>query len=256
MKKRFAIVLACLLLLAGCGKNLDNIPSRDLVLQEGAEWAEEKLAGYTPDDLRKVWGEPDGMLSGMWGEIWFVDEEHTARVTVYYDADGKVENILLDTAPGLEPAPDPAPAPTPEPDKSYLEALDAPPTLKITCGGEEIQVSGCGFTWVTEHGILCADAPTPVQMKEQMTKLETVEELAVLEFEVPPDEYHVYAWDENCTMECDGLSQTVAIRDTGEIELLPGGYIYEVVAEWGDGENYGGTGRYAFYIDKLFPGDE
>lgn len=252
MKKYLAIALACLLLLAGCGKNLDNIPSKALILQEGVEWAEEKLAGYTPDDLREVWGEPDGTLSGMWGEIWFVDGEHTARVTVYYDTDGKAEHVLLDTAPGLEPAPEPAP----EPDEYEYETLDSPPELKVVCGGEEIQVSGCGFTWVTEHGILCADAPTPLQMKAQMTRLETVEELAVLEFEVPPDECHVYAWDDNYTPECDGLSQMVAVRNTGEIELLPGGYIYEVVARWGDGETAGGTAIYAFYLDKLYPHGE
>lgn len=250
MKKRFAIALACLLLLTGCGKNLDNIPSRELVLQKGAEWAEEKLAGYTPDDLREVWGEPDGMLSGMWGEIWFVDEYHTARVTVYYDADGKVENVRFDTAPGLEPTPDP------EPEIYDLKTLESPPELRVICGGEELRASSCGFTWVTEHGILCADAPAPLQMKEQMTKMETAEGTAVLEFEVQPDEVYVHAWDDNCTPECDGLSQTVAVRDGGEIELIPGGYVYEVVAKWGDGETAGGTGRYAFYIDKLYPHDE
>ena len=256
MKKYFAFALACLLVLAGCAKNLDNIPSKELVLQEGVEWAEEKLNGYTPDDLREVWGEPDGMLSGMWGEIWFVDEYHTARVTVYYDANGKVENVRLDTAPGLEPAPDPIPEPEPEPETYDLKTLESPPELKGICGGEELRASSCGFTWVTEHGILCADAPAPLQMKEQMTKMETAEGTAVLEFEVQPDEVYVHAWDDNCTPECDGLSQTVAVRDGGEIELIPGGYVYEVVAKWGDGETAGGTGRYAFYIDKLYPHDE
>lgn len=254
MKKRFATALACLLLLTGCGKNLDNIPSRELVLQEGAEWAEEKLAGYTPDDLREVWGEPDGTLSGMWGEIWFLDAEHTGRITVYYDADGKVENVRMDTAPGLEPAPDPEPEPIPEP--VDLTSLSAPPGLEVFCGGQAVQAVNCGCTWVTENGILCADAPHPKQMKENLAKLETAETLAELRFEVPPEEVSVCAWDENCTPECDGLSQTVAIRDTGEIELLPGGYVYEVVAKWGDGETAGGTGRYAFYIDKLYPHDE
>lgn len=137
-----------------------------------------------------------------------------------------------------------------------LLALDSPPELTVQCGGEEVHVMSCGFTWVTEYGILCADAPAPLQMKEQMTKLETVEETAVLQFEAAPDELCVHAWDDNCTPECDGLSQTVAIRDRGEVELLPGGYLYEVTAKWGDGETAGGTGAYVFYIEKLHPGNE
>ena len=46
------------------------------------------------------------------------------------------------------------------------------------------------------------------------------------------------------------------MREGSEIELLPGGYIYDVSAKWGDGETAGGTGRYAFYIEKLYPGNE
>lgn len=162
----------------------------------------------------------------------------------------------------VEPAPMPQviieqePEPAPEPEAFDLKTLESPPELTVICGGEELQASNCGCTWVTEYGIICADAPAPLQMKEQMTKMETAEDTAVLEFEVPPDELYVHAWDDNCTPECDGLSQTVAIRDTGEIELLPGGYIYDVVAKWGDGETAGGTGRYAFYVDKLHPHDE
>ena len=247
MKKQIAIALLCLLLLAGCGKKLDNIPSRELILQQGAQWAEEKLAGYSTENLREIWGEPDGTLSGMWGEVWYVDEEHNARVTVYYNADGKAERVLVDTAPGLEPTTESVPEPVPEPDRYDYEMLDSPPKLKVICGGEYIEAAGCGFTWVTEHGIICADAPHPSQMREQLTALETGEGYAVLEFEIPPEEYLVRAWDLDCAPECDGLSLPVSVTG-GVIDLLPGGYIYEVVAGWGDGETAGGTALYAFSV--------
>jgi len=140
-------------------------------------------------------------------------------------------------------------------DPAQLQALDAPPNLKITCADEEYEAAGCGFTWVTEHGVLCADAPHPRQMREHLTPLETPETTAVLRFEYAPDEKTVRAWDEDCTPECDCASVEVPITG-GVIELLPGGHIYEVVARWGDGETSGGTALYAFYINKLYPGNE
>ena len=258
MKKYFAFALACLML-AGCAKNLDNIPALALVEEQGEDWASEKLEGYSRRALREIWGDPQREQEDGFGDVWFLDETGEKRVTVRYDENDEV-TLVLETVPGQEgvpkPATDPVPEPAPEPETYDLKTLESPPELRVICGGEEIRASSCGFTWVTEYGILCADAPAPLQMKEQMTKAETAEGTAVLEFEVPPDELYIHAWDDNCTPECDGLSQTVAVRDGGEIELIPGGYVYEVVAKWGDGETAGGTGRYAFYIDKLYPHDE
>jgi len=198
MKNFLVIVMTCLLLLTGCENNTDNSPSRELVVQQGTEWAEEPLSGYTS---------------------------------------------------GLEPATEsePEPEPAPEPDRYARDIPDSPPKLKVICGEEEVETVGCGFTWVTEHGILCADAPHPSQMREHLTALETTEAYAVLEFEVPPDVYSVRAWDDACKEDCDGLAVPVPVTGS-EIGLLPGGYIYEVVARWGDGENAGGSALYAFYI--------
>ena len=132
-------------------------------------------------------------------------------------------------------------------DPEQLQELDSPPNLKITCGDEEIEAAGCGFTWVTEYGVLCADAPHPRQMREHLTPLETRQTTATLRFEYAPDEKTVRGWDEDCTPECDCAGITVPVTG-GIIELLPGGHIYEVVARWGDGESAGGTALYAFYI--------
>ena len=62
---------------------------RGLVLEKGytQEEIEEKLKGEYRDDILISWGEPDGMLSGMWGDVWFLDEEKERKITVYYDSD-------------------------------------------------------------------------------------------------------------------------------------------------------------------------
>lgn len=132
-------------------------------------------------------------------------------------------------------------------DPEQLQALDSPPDLMVECGGTEFEAAGCGFTWITEHGVLCADAPHPRQMREQLTALETQETTAIVRFEYAPDEKIVRAWDEDCTPDCDCAGIEVPVTG-GVIELLPGGYIYEVVARWGDGETAGGTALYAFYV--------
>ena len=50
--------------------------------------------------IHAKWGKPDGHLSGFWGEIWFLNEEKDGRITLYYDEDGKVDDVVVDAAPG------------------------------------------------------------------------------------------------------------------------------------------------------------
>ena len=70
---------------------------RGLVLEKGytQEEIEEKLKGEYRDNILASWGEPNGMLSGMWGDVWFLDDEQSKKITVYYDSNGFVENVLI-----------------------------------------------------------------------------------------------------------------------------------------------------------------
>ena len=52
-------------------------------------------AACRPEKLREIWGEPDSMLSGFWGDRWEVDD--STNVIVYYAADGKIEYVKIDT---------------------------------------------------------------------------------------------------------------------------------------------------------------
>ncbi len=50
--------------------------------------------------IHAKWGKPDGHLSGFWDEIWFLNEEKDGRITLYYDEDGKIDDVVVDVASG------------------------------------------------------------------------------------------------------------------------------------------------------------
>ena len=113
MKKK-SIIAVCVLLIIGVGLVLgyrfmstkDVVQLKEvsgLVLEKGydSEDIKELLEGIPQKKMHAKWGNPDGHLSGFWGEIWFLNQEKDGRITLYYDEDGKVEDVIVDKAPGL-----------------------------------------------------------------------------------------------------------------------------------------------------------
>ena len=106
MKKKVFILLIVLLLIAVsiCAwfwgyynrKNLDNIPSKELMVtyleEKGETYASGKIEGYSLDALTYIWGEPDGALFGMYGKIWEVGD---AYFVVYFDSQNIATNAKL-----------------------------------------------------------------------------------------------------------------------------------------------------------------
>lgn len=116
MKKKIMIVLGIVLMLVvvlsiiavktfgefgsrpdGTTDTMELGEVRGLVIEKGytQEEIEEKLKGEYRENILVSWGEPDGKLSGFWGEVWFLDEEKDKKITLYYDADGCVENVRI-----------------------------------------------------------------------------------------------------------------------------------------------------------------
>ncbi len=99
-----AFALAALLL-AGCAPGrADSAPHASPSAGAAAETAAasdaltkadiESIEAGTPiDEVHARFGEPDGSLFGMWGEIYELDGNQ--RAVIYYDADGCVETVNL-----------------------------------------------------------------------------------------------------------------------------------------------------------------
>lgn len=52
------------------------------------------IKGVNNERLHELWGEPDGILSGFWGDIWYIGNNN--RMIVYYDNNGNVINVIID----------------------------------------------------------------------------------------------------------------------------------------------------------------
>ena len=109
-----------------------GIPTLDQVakdsLAQGKEYTGDALYGRGVEQLQKFWGKPNSMLSGLWGDIWHLDEERI--LIVYYNAEGIVNNfkirerdIISTTTP--VPTEQPKDDPTPIPTNAPVE-VDAP----------------------------------------------------------------------------------------------------------------------------------
>ena len=56
------------------------------------EEATEALAGKTEQEIRDKWGEPQSLLSGLWGDIYVYDEN---EIVIYYDTNGTVSDVRI-----------------------------------------------------------------------------------------------------------------------------------------------------------------
>lgn len=72
-----------------------DTPELNEIFNYTQEQLEEKLLGLSEEDMHNSWGEPDGMLSGFWGDIWHLSDESNKQIILYYDKDGTVENIRI-----------------------------------------------------------------------------------------------------------------------------------------------------------------
>ena len=98
MKKFIALVLAFVFVLGlvGCKPDeITDIPELVEITDFTQEQLEEKLIGLSQEEIYRSWGEPDGHLSGFWGEIWQLASEKSKHVTVYYDENGIVEHVMV-----------------------------------------------------------------------------------------------------------------------------------------------------------------
>lgn len=106
MKKIFAAALAliCILGLVGCASKPDGTTDiielgevSAFVSEKGytAEDFKEKLVGQFSGDIIHSWGEADIQFSGFWGHSWYLDDNNDKYISLYYDENGYVEEIVI-----------------------------------------------------------------------------------------------------------------------------------------------------------------
>ena len=104
MKKLIALLLAlvCVLGLVGCKPDgtTDLIELGEVsafVSEKGytAEDFKEKLVGQYYEDIAHSWGEADIQFSGFWGHSWYLDDNNDKYISLYYDENGYVKEIVI-----------------------------------------------------------------------------------------------------------------------------------------------------------------
>ena len=121
--------------------------------------------------------------------------------------------------------------------------MKSPPKLIVKCSDGSVSAVLGTYSWRYMNTGVTADAIHPLDYNNYMI-LETTDTAAVLDFEKDPDSIlSVICWSDTFLSSPDAKSETVDFQgDT--IQLKPGGYIYEVAAEW----DTNGTAYYSFYI--------
>lgn len=144
------------------------------------------------------------------------------------------------------------------------EVLTEPPVLEISAYRAGVRALRGTYSWHYEQddgtGVgIEADSAHPLMLKDQLPRLPLgpsplnhVGPNAVsLLFDVEPDSVSVYCWSDEHWGDCDVPGEAVPVTTAEQygIELLEGGYIYEVIASWNSSDRWGGTATYCFFGD-------
>ena len=140
-------------------------------------------------------------------------------------------------------------------EENAIVILEEPPVLNVilddTCHDTLLGI----YSWRRKNSDgtftdMEADSAHPLDCKELLEPFETTETTAVLRFAEEPDTIlNVCCWSDGHWLDSSADSEDISVNGN-EIELKPGGYIYEVTAEWdAEKSGYGGTARYSFYVE-------
>lgn len=95
MKQISSLILLLLLMLClmGCRKEERTI-ALDEIAALGSETLSSHLTGIDRDKIHDAWGEPDGMLSGLWGDIYKIPDT-SQQIILYYDENGLISTVKV-----------------------------------------------------------------------------------------------------------------------------------------------------------------
>lgn len=128
--------------------------------------------------------------------------------------------------------------------------LTEPPTLEFFCGEETLTAALGGYSWSNDNfdgtwNDIIADGLHPLDAEYRMETLLAQGEKLTLVFGVAPESYTVRCWPETAIGTGEHTGEQTVSTDGWEIELLDGGYVYEVTAHWSY-ESFHGSAFYCF----------
>ena len=132
--------------------------------------------------------------------------------------------------------------------------LEEPPALAVVSDNTSVSALRGSYSWqkAGADGTITstqADSAHPLDCRDLLCRFETTEQAAVLNFAEEPDRLlSVRCWSDEYWGVSSADSENVDM-DGNKVMLKPGGYIYEVTAEWDADNGYGGTAQYSFYVD-------
>ena len=218
------------------------------------------------------------MLSGFWGDMWYLDDKDDMRITLYYDNEGYVMGVrIISTVEEnklIYGKTDTDDIPLDKEDMviEQVGVLTEPPEMTVVCNGKQITALRGTYSWEyqNEDGTstaIEADSMHPLEAQEFMTYLPLAYSYqssvsafrAYFQFVVAPDEIDVVYWSTDCWNKPSEDSRELEVQaievdfvdgsySTDHVmKLVDGNYIYEVVAKWNSSVEYGGTAYYSFY---------
>lgn len=134
--------------------------------------------------------------------------------------------------------------------------LEAPPALAVVSDNTNMGALLGSYSWQKMNGDGTvteteSESLHPLDCKDLLLTYETTEMTATLNFTESPDRIlSVQCWSDEHWADSSANSEDVIIRGN-VIELKPGGYIYEIKAEWDADNGYGGTANYSLYLTMI-----
>ena len=92
MKKGAIVLLVLLMIVVILSSCAASFPNKESIVTLSSEEATKFLSDKTEKEINDNWGQPDGVLSGFYGDIYDCEDK---RIVIYYEDDGRVTDVLI-----------------------------------------------------------------------------------------------------------------------------------------------------------------
>ena len=243
--------------------NYDFIPDSIRTLTDPSNTSNGTFQGFRKNIVRREiikWGSLAASVCLMVGVgfLWTVGGSKTAEdasnIDNHYSNQENVQDIYAEADQNLRPESASPTGPETSPQETLSATADIPyPILSLSNKDMSFDADFHQIYWffTDTDGMtmwVTSESVHPLAREDRLVRLNTSLPFLNLQFKnAPSDPEHITVcyWDESCLGNHSAEFQTMTVED-GQLHLLEGGYIYEIVAQWGPDQ---GTMSYCFYAD-------